>query len=112
MLSMPAAPRRWISALSGAGPIRSAASNGVTGTPEIPFNAARMSAMASLLWIVHYPRMKYLFALFFAASCAHAQDFPTRPIAIVAPFPAGSISDVVARLAAERMQKSLGQPVL
>jgi tripartite-type tricarboxylate transporter receptor subunit TctC len=41
-----------------------------------------------------------------------AQDFPARQITIVAPFPAGSISDVIARIAAERMAKSLGQPVV
>ena len=40
------------------------------------------------------------------------QDFPSRPVTIVVPFPAGSISDVVSRLAAERMAGSLGQPVV
>jgi tripartite-type tricarboxylate transporter receptor subunit TctC len=49
---------------------------------------------------------------FFFACCAHAQTFPSRPVTIVVPFPAGSISDVVSRLAAERMQAPLGQPVV
>src|SRR5262245_14643599 len=41
-----------------------------------------------------------------------AQEFPNRQVSIVAPFPAGSISDIIARIAAERMAKSLGQPVV
>jgi tripartite-type tricarboxylate transporter receptor subunit TctC len=45
-------------------------------------------------------------------SLAAAQDFPVRSVTIVVPFPAGSISDVVARLAADRMAKPLGQAVV
>ena len=56
--------------------------------------------------------MKRCLLLFLVAFGAHAQDFPSRPVSIVVPFPAGSISDVVTRLAAERMQKPLGQPVV
>jgi tripartite-type tricarboxylate transporter receptor subunit TctC len=56
--------------------------------------------------------MKCCLLLFLVAFGAHAQEFPSRPVTIVVPFPAGSISDVVSRLAAERMQKSLGQPVV
>jgi tripartite-type tricarboxylate transporter receptor subunit TctC len=43
---------------------------------------------------------------------ANAQAYPTRPITIVVPFPAGGATDVVARIVAERMRVSLGQPVL
>jgi tripartite-type tricarboxylate transporter receptor subunit TctC len=56
--------------------------------------------------------MKRFLLLFVLAFSAHAQEFPSRPVTIVVPFPAGSISDVVARLTAERMQKSIGQPVV
>lgn len=42
----------------------------------------------------------------------HAQTFPSRPITIVAPFPAGGPIDVVARLLAERMREQIGQPVV
>jgi tripartite-type tricarboxylate transporter receptor subunit TctC len=41
-----------------------------------------------------------------------AQNFPSRPITMVVPLPAGSAFDVTARLLAERMQVSLGQPVI
>jgi tripartite-type tricarboxylate transporter receptor subunit TctC len=41
-----------------------------------------------------------------------AQVYPSRPITMVVPLPAGSAFDVTARLLAERMQVSLGQPVI
>jgi tripartite-type tricarboxylate transporter receptor subunit TctC len=43
---------------------------------------------------------------------AAAQGFPTRPIRIVVPFPAGGTTDVVARLVAQRMTESMGQTVI
>ena len=45
-------------------------------------------------------------------SQAMAQGFPTKPIRIVVPFPAGGTTDVVARLVAVRMSESMGQPVV
>src|SRR5438876_6415129 len=51
-----------------------------------------------------------LLALFTAALPAAAQDWPTRPVKIVVPFGPGSTPDVVARLIADHLQKSLGQP--
>ena len=41
-----------------------------------------------------------------------ATDFPTRPITLVVPFPAGGPSDTVARIIAERMRAALGQPLI
>jgi tripartite-type tricarboxylate transporter receptor subunit TctC len=43
---------------------------------------------------------------------AAAQNYPTRPIKIVVPFPAGGTTDIVARLVGQRMSESMGQPVL
>ena len=43
---------------------------------------------------------------------AYAQSYPNRPITMVAPFPAGGSVDTIGRLIAERMQESLGQPVI
>ncbi|WPB84125.1 Bug family tripartite tricarboxylate transporter substrate binding protein [Sediminicoccus rosea] len=43
---------------------------------------------------------------------AAAQDWPTAPIRGVVPFAAGSATDIVARLFAERMREGLGQPVV
>jgi tripartite-type tricarboxylate transporter receptor subunit TctC len=42
---------------------------------------------------------------------AHAQGFPNRPISIVVPYPAGGPVDVTARLIAQSIGMSLGQPV-
>src|SRR6195256_3225698 len=41
-----------------------------------------------------------------------AQVYPSRPITMVVPLPAGSAFDVTARLLAERMGVLLGQPVI
>ena len=43
---------------------------------------------------------------------AQAQNFPTRPITLVVPFPPGGSTDAAARIMAERMRAPLGQPVV
>jgi tripartite-type tricarboxylate transporter receptor subunit TctC len=47
-----------------------------------------------------------------AAGAAGAQTFPSRPITLVVPFPAGGALDAVARPMAEGMRRTLGQPVI
>jgi tripartite-type tricarboxylate transporter receptor subunit TctC len=46
------------------------------------------------------------------AGPANAQIYPARPVTVVVPFAAGGPTDVLARVLAERMRTSLGQPVL
>jgi tripartite-type tricarboxylate transporter receptor subunit TctC len=41
-----------------------------------------------------------------------SQSYPSRPITMVVPFPAGGPSDVLARVLSEGMRPSLGQPVI
>ena len=43
---------------------------------------------------------------------ARAQSYPSRPVAMVVPFPAGGPTDALARILAEHMRTSLGQPVM
>src|SRR3954447_1605658 len=43
---------------------------------------------------------------------AVAQAFPTHPITMVVPVPAGGAMDTIARIVAEGMRSSLGQPVV
>ena len=43
---------------------------------------------------------------------AVAQAYPTRPITMIVPIAAGSSLDVFGRVIAERMAKSLGQPII
>ena len=43
---------------------------------------------------------------------AAAQDWPTRPIQLVNPYPAGSVTDLLARALAPGLSSRLGQPVV
>jgi tripartite-type tricarboxylate transporter receptor subunit TctC len=46
------------------------------------------------------------------ATTASAQDFPSRPITLIVPYSAGGGNDVMARVAAEKMSRSLGQQIV
>src|SRR5712691_5666254 len=46
------------------------------------------------------------------AVTSHAQDYPSHPIRLIVPFAAGGLNDVVARLVAPYLERSLGQPVI
>jgi len=48
----------------------------------------------------------------FALPPAAAQVFPSRPIRLVVPWPPGGISDTSARILAQHMSASVGQPVI
>lgn len=49
---------------------------------------------------------------FLGAPAASAQEFPSRPIKLVAPLAPGGATDLVARVLAERAGKILGQPMV
>jgi len=51
-------------------------------------------------------------ALLALIASAHAQDYPSRPITLVVPYAAGGGNDVMARIVAEKMSKSLGQQIV
>ncbi|HET9351969.1 MAG TPA: tripartite tricarboxylate transporter substrate binding protein [Burkholderiales bacterium] len=50
--------------------------------------------------------------LFLASALAGAQDWPSRPVRLILPFPPGGGTDILGRLIAERLSASLGQPVV
>jgi tripartite-type tricarboxylate transporter receptor subunit TctC len=43
---------------------------------------------------------------------AHAQAWPARPIKVIVPYPPGGPSDIVLRLAADKLRDILGQPIV
>jgi tripartite-type tricarboxylate transporter receptor subunit TctC len=46
------------------------------------------------------------------AQSASAQNFPSKPIKLIVPFPPGSATDTLARVYGQAMSASIGQPVL
>ena len=57
-------------------------------------------------------RLIILCATVIIAMSAQAQQFPTKAVRIVAPFPAGGATDINVRRLAERLNKLWGQPVI
>lgn len=47
-----------------------------------------------------------------AASVAYSQQFPSRPLRLIVPFPAGGSTDLLGRALSQRMSTALGQPVV
>ena len=47
-----------------------------------------------------------------ALGAASAQDYPTRPITLVVPYAAGGGNDVMARIVADKMSRTLGQQIV
>jgi tripartite-type tricarboxylate transporter receptor subunit TctC len=67
---------------------------------------------------MNFSRRKFLYlaagagALPAVSRIARAQSYPARPATMIVPYAAGSSTDVVGRVVAERMGKSLGQPII
>jgi tripartite-type tricarboxylate transporter receptor subunit TctC len=53
-----------------------------------------------------------LLGLLLALPAAAAEDYPTRPIRLVVPFPAAGPTDIVSRIVGQRLSVILDQPVL
>ena len=55
---------------------------------------------------------RLLLVLAVAFPLAHAQTYPSKPVRVVVPYPAGSTPDIIGRTLSERLQKSFGQPFI
>jgi tripartite-type tricarboxylate transporter receptor subunit TctC len=55
-------------------------------------------------------RTLWLLLAVFLAGTAQAQLYPSRPVRVIVPYPAGSTPDMIGRTLAERLQVQLGQP--
>jgi len=58
----------------------------------------RVSVACLLLWLASGP--------------ATAQEFPSRPVRIIVPAPAGGILDIVARIVADKISADWGKPII
>ena len=53
-----------------------------------------------------------LLALLLDAGALAAQEFPSRPVKIIVPYPAGGITDVLPRILGEFLTRKWGQPIV
>jgi tripartite-type tricarboxylate transporter receptor subunit TctC len=51
-------------------------------------------------------------ALALAASCALAQEWPSKPVRFIVPYPPGGGTDVIARIVQEPLSRALGQQIV
>src|SRR6185436_8357911 len=57
-------------------------------------------------------RLVFAVLLILLAAGSEAQTFPSKPLRIIVPFPAGGIVDLMARTLNEKLAAGLGQPLL
>ena len=51
----------------------------------------------------------WLVALLFSCSSLQAQQYPSKPVKVIIPYPAGSTPDIVGRTLSTKLQEALGQ---
>jgi tripartite-type tricarboxylate transporter receptor subunit TctC len=57
-------------------------------------------------------RIALLIIALLCASLAQAQQYPSRPVRLIVPFPVGSTPDIVARTLGQKLADAWGQPVI
>jgi tripartite-type tricarboxylate transporter receptor subunit TctC len=62
--------------------------------------------------MLRFTRTVVCFALAIFATAASAQSFPSGPVKLIVPIPAGGVTDVMARVIGQRLQEMWGQTVV
>src|SRR6267378_2482987 len=57
-------------------------------------------------------KRRLVFALLAFCAGVRAQDYPSKPITMVVPFPPGGVAEIVGRPLASLIEKTLRQPVI
>jgi tripartite-type tricarboxylate transporter receptor subunit TctC len=57
-------------------------------------------------------RFGFFLVLSLSAAAAWSQTYPSKPVRVVVPYPAGSTPDIIGRALAERLQAAFGQPFI
>jgi tripartite-type tricarboxylate transporter receptor subunit TctC len=60
----------------------------------------------------NFVKISGLVALCALPLSANAQDYPSKPIRLVVPFPPGGPNDIIGRVLGQKMQELLGQLVI
>ena len=53
-----------------------------------------------------------VFSSLLLAGAVAAQTYPSKPVTLMVPYPAGGLSDVIARTVNNTLSKNFGQPVI
>jgi len=81
------------------------------GRVKLPGKPLEEKTMNQLIrW--HALRMAAIACFLSWAGIAWAQEYPVKQVRVVLPFPAGGGSDIIARVVAQKLTGSLGQPVV
>ena len=59
-----------------------------------------------------FNRWAAFFSGLLLAGAAYAQTYPSKPVILMVPYPAGGLSDVIARTVNNTLSKNFGQPVI
>ena len=55
----------------------------------------------------------FLISTFLITGATFAADpYPNKPVSLLVPYPAGGVSDVIARIVSPALSKKIGQPVI
>src|SRR6266498_4998532 len=71
-----------------------------------------MSSRKRLIFLSAFAKAVVVAGAIAQPASTGAGNWPTRPIHLIVPFPAGSSPDLIARILAEKLPQSLGQAVV